>query len=300
MRHLTAPRALNALILACGLILLPHCAGLETVAGELRRPEFKLDRLEFAGISPQSLRLRLHTRLINHYPIPAPSGSVDAGLRLEASEFTRIRASFAQGIPARGSAPMVFDVELPFAGLVNVYNQAGASESLSLGIAGNVNVKLPSLQNRPPTLSMLPESLAIPFQFQERIPALRPEIDLRNFRLTPPSLSLNPTISAQFDLAVLNRSGAALNVQSLNYDLALENTPFMTGAAQDIRNEGRESVATVRTELPLVQLGVAIINASRRGTAQFRLKGGGALDTPNFPLPELLRMEFDKSGQTRW
>ncbi|MBX7058990.1 MAG: hypothetical protein K1X75_13070 [Leptospirales bacterium] len=294
-RILTLP---TLLILWLGL--LPRCAALDSLSGGLSSPEFKLERVEFTGISPESLRLKLHTRVINHYPIQIPAGSVDARLRLENSEFSRIKTSFAQGIPANASAAAAFDVEIPFAGLAAAYSQVGQSETMNLGLSGALNVTLPAGDRRPQALSILPDSLSIPIQIQQQIPALKPEVELRNFQLTAPELGLNPTLGVSFDLSILNRAGAALQVNSLNYDLSLENTPFLNGAAEDIRNEGRESIATVRTTLPLVSLGAAIISAARRGSARFHIAGEGALNTPNFPLPELLRMQFEKSGTSSW
>ncbi len=329
-------RRAGALALVALLVLTTgSCAALQQLGDVLKNPEFRLVGVELIGLSLSSLRIRLNTEVKNFYPFDIPSGGVDMGVSLEGAQFVRLKNDFAQGLKSGAATPASFDVELPFQGLAAAFQNIAGKETLRLGLAGDLSVKLPG--QRAAIAPGLPERLKLSFQREDTIPAIYPEVEVRNFRLIAPSTTdiaqsaggalsgaatnyinglfggggarsaasaglagLDLEVGTEFEIALKNRGAASLVFDQLNYDLLLDNAPFVKGLATQIRPEGNGSVATIRTSFPIAQVTTALATAIRNKQARFRLRGETGLDTPGSALGGLLRFDIDRSGSLSW
>lgn len=311
----------------------------DTLGDHTQDPDFAFQKAELLEASLEGLTLRLHTEITNFYPFDIPKGGLDLGLKLDGVEFTRLQNDLRSGLPRRERTPVAFDVQIPFARVLRVVQNAAYSQDKDflLGIAGDLKVDLPERGRA--LIPGLPAQMSVPVEHETPLPALYPEIEIRNFSVQRPTMeetasaaggaladaasnyldglfgggraqsaeeaglgSLNTLeISSEFDIVVRNRAGALFLINSLNYDFDLAGADFAKGFASSITEtpEG-ESVATIRTSLPIASIGTALARALRYQRADFTLSGKGDFLTPEFSVGSDAKLDFSKNGVLSW
>jgi hypothetical protein len=331
-----ASKSAAAIVLCAALLpVATNCAALQDMTGVGKTPGFTLDRLEFTGVDLQKLSLRLHTTVDNPYPVAVPRAATDLGLGLEGSELFRIQTDVDGGIDARGSRALQFDVQLPYAGLINAYNKAPGSEILKLSLTGPVKLFLPEGVAVPG----LPDHMTFDVQQETEFPAVRPTIDIRNFSIQKPTTAdltgavgpllagvagayidrllsdigsapgsalssglanLDFNLKTEYEIVLKNEAAARLDFTKLNYTLFLENDKLFDGVSSNIENTGTESVVKIVTSLPLRSITSGLSRAIKSKNAGFRIAGDAGFDIPAMPLKELLNLDFNQTGRLTW
>lgn len=353
------------LSLLVSLALLNHCTLLQTLKDMLPYPQFSLDKIAFNGIDTKSIKLKLHAHISNPYPFDIPRAATNLKFQAAGRHFIDLKSDFTKGLPSRDNHPVEFDISLPFATLLSLYqSQSASAESadlIPLALAGDLDVyipydKLPEAQRKAlEQFGKKRESAAgkigqkdlgkdalqkysFDVDLEEEVPAVFPDIEIRNFELERPSLSdiqlksggkgstvnsylnrllgagyspgsakgagisgIDLEIKANFEIVLSNQAKAALDLADLNYDLRMAGQRMFRGKIQESEQlEDGSSVAKIQTGFPLRSITSAVASAIDRKSAPIQLLGNAALQLPEHSEFGKLNFRFDDSSQLRW
>ncbi len=146
------------------------------------KPGFELERVEFVGFTLEAAKLTLHTKVTNPYPVALPRAQLVLKLKVEGTELADLNGEEKE-IPARATAPVRFDVAIPYTGLQGVYSKFPGKEELLLELAGKLNIPVPRAARLSPSV---PEKLSFAFEAKRNLPAVLPSVSIANFRIIKP------------------------------------------------------------------------------------------------------------------
>ncbi len=324
------------LALASAAFALSTCAELQKMVGVDRDPSINFEKIELTGIDLEKLSVRLHTRLDNPYAFALPRAATDFGLEIEGAKLAQLKTDLSNGVAKRSETPIPFDVEIPYKGILEVYQRLPGKETFNVRLNGPAQLFLPEQARLPG----LPESMTLDLDQSREIPALRPNIEVRNFSIQKPTSSdlvsavgpvlavaletylnrllgdggsppgaatailgrLDYRLKTEYELVLKNEAAAQMDFTKVNYALALEGRPFFEGIGTEIVKDELTgaSIVKVQTEFPIVSITSSIARAIKYKNANFRLSGDAGLDLPDFPVSDLLKLKFDKAGKLDW
>lgn len=348
-------------MLFISLIFLNHCTFLQTLKDLLPLPTFSFDRIEFSGIDMQSVKLRLHCHVENPYPLDIPHAATNLTLHASGIHFIDLKTDLEDGIKSGANQPVQFDVSLPLQSLLALYQKGNSSsDSIPIALKGNLDVYLPldqlpeasraSLQKfqsmsgkttatggRSNMRTDLLDKFSFDVDLKKDVPAVFPEIEIRNFQLKMPSLSdiqlnagskttqvqnylnglLGPgyapgsansaglagidlKIKAEFDIVLSNKAKATLDLADLNYNLQLAGQKLFQGKIQTAKRVGNTSVARIQTGFPLRSITSAVASAIDRKSAPLKIQGNAAIHIPDFKEFGNINLRFDDTGDLKW
>ncbi len=308
------------------------CAVLQKLG--LPEPGVNLRNVAITALTLTHIDLRLDTLVNNPYPIGLPATGMDMDLTIEGTPLTKLSSDPVK-VPASGSQAVPLNLRLKYADLLKIYRNFPGKAALSLGVDGRLAVSLAGMKKVPG----VPDQIRWPFQARKDIPALRPDISIRAFRIVKPDLAglrqsapddlarkasgfldqllspggaspgsaaqagldaLDLKVNTAFELVLTNQAAAELLFQNLNYDLKLGGENFLNGKSASIVNNGPESIVTVNTAFPLKSVTRGIADAINRRSSNFQLAGTAGVQIPALPNEGGLDFHFDKSGNFAW
>lgn len=318
--------------LAVFLLSQSGCAVLQKLG--LPEPGVNLRKVAITALTLTHLDLRLDTLISNPYPLSLPPTGMDMALTIEGTPLTKLSSQPIK-VPASGSLPVPLNLRIKYTDLLNIYRNFPTKPALNLGVDGKLAVSLASVQKVPG----VPDQIRWPFAVQKDIPALKPEIAIRSFRIIKPQLAdlqqaapgdlgrraesfldqllapggtspgsaaqagldaLDLKVNTAFDIVLTNKAAAELLFQSLNYDLKLGGEPFLNGRSANIENRGAESIVTVNTAFPLNSITRGLADAINRRRSSFQLVGDAGVRIPALPDESGLKFDFDQAGNFAW
>lgn len=308
------------------------CAVLQKLG--LPEPGVNLRNVAITALTLTHLDVRLDTLINNPYPIGLPPTGMAMDLTIEGTPLTSLSSKPIK-LPASGSLPVPLNLRIKYADLLTIYQNFPAKPALGLGVDGKLAVSLKSVQKLPG----IPDQIRWPFQVQKDIPALRPNIAIRSFRIMKPEFNdlrkaapedlarkasgfldqllspggrspgsaaqagldvLDVKVRTAFDIVLTNQAAAELLFQSLNYDLKLGGENFLNGKSAQIENRGKESIVTVNSAFPINSITRGLADAINRRQSSFQLLGNAGVKIPALPDESGLKFNFDKAGNFAW
>lgn len=302
------------------------------------RPAAELTKVAIKGISLQEIQLRLDTAVKNPYPVALPKAGLDLGLNIEGTSLAKV-ANTGVAIAAGKSTPVPFDIKFAYQDLVSIYKKVTGKEALKLGLDGKIKLPLPvkQLKSKGIYFKGMPTELAFPFKADKLLPAVLPAINLRDFKIHQPTAdeikaaagsalaatatsfvnallsgsnpgsavksglgSLDMPIQTEFKLVLNNNAAAQVAFSNLKYDLFLGTEKFLSGAAAQIENKGKESIVTVRSAFPIKSVSEGIAKAISAKKATFKLNGSSGMKIPSLGGEGDVPFSFDHKGNLSW
>lgn len=288
-------------IVILSILLFSRCAML----GDLLMPSdpvLRINGLSFHSLDFEKVSLRLDTTILNPYAVRLPSSRIKAAMALDGSSFAEVESD-PVSVPARNSADTYMYLHIPHQRLASLFHGITERESIKLGLNGGIEFPL--------NLPGLPDKISLPLSIERDVPVIIPEIAVENFEVEKPGtmdllggiITGNPSVGASFDVVLRNRARAALSLSGLDYQMNLNGNPFIEGRSQQVVStpemQGRESVARIRTSIPLREI-PDLVNTLQRGRAAFDLTGNSSLQFPGFRDLGNLDFGFKEQGNVSW
>ncbi|MCE9502117.1 MAG: LEA type 2 family protein [Leptospira sp.] len=317
-------------------ILLFSCASLME-SGLIKKPEFNFERVEVTTITLSEVNLKLITTVKNPYPISLPKSELKLDLEIEGQKFTSLKSDLG-AIKADSTEPLPFDLKVKYSDLLAIYKKLKGKEAFSMKLKGNLDIPIPaSIRTVPgipekvtfPFEAVRDLPAILPAITIKNFRILKPSVEkIANENKNPEVLvkkatsflnnlldkkggsvtsaveaglqELDLSVDAEFDIALKNESNATLQFENMNYDLFLGTEKFLSGNSQTIKNEGKESIITVKTSFPLKGVTQSIANAVKNRKTDFKLSGTSGIRIPALPGEGLLNFQYDKTGSFSW
>lgn len=234
---------------------------------ELRIAGFSIDSMNLEGMS-----LALDMIVENPYPVDFPAVSPNLSLSLEGNKLTTIQSE-PIGVKGNSSAEKKVLLNVKYSDLLKFIQQFQLKEKIQFQVAGSLDYKLQNV------IPGLPNKVSLPIQAQRDIPVIVPEIDIRNFDLTTPETILDP-FKTKFEIVIRNKSQAKFAFDALKFDFSLQNQSFLKSKAENISNEGTQSIIPIETSISLINAGTALLKTFSARNLAFKLDGETNLKFP--------------------
>ncbi|PJZ64987.1 hypothetical protein EHQ27_04790 [Leptospira wolffii] len=330
------------IILTAFWILGAGCAQLQKVdlkkvkekIEEIDKPSFILEKVSIAEINLNEIRLKVDSKVKNPYPVPLPATNLDTNILIEGQQFTKAKTKIPS-VGGNSNKAVPVDLVFSYNDLAELYKKVPGKTDLMVKVQGTVSLPIPekykSVAGR--------DALDFPFEEERQIPAVLPDIEIRNFRIIKPDPStilssagtedlakkatsfldsllgsqkkspgsavaaglsaLDLKVDTEFDIILKNRASSRLQFSEFEFELSLEKEKFLTGQPTKIENKGQESVLSIRTSFPLGSVTQGIANAVTKKSAAFRLVGKATTEAPEIGTGPI-PFKFDKSGSFGW
>ena len=260
-----APR----LALLLPLAVLPACQAAGSLLGQSPRPTARLGAVSIQDLSLDGLTLAFELEVQNPYDSLLPVAALDYRITQGGRLFLEGDAEFQDGIPARGARTLPLTARVGFAELLQTLQDITPGTILpyeaDLGVAVDA-----------PVLGELP------------VPAL-PAVSVKNIEWRELSLQ---KASAVLRLGLGNTNQFPLELARIDYALSLAGAPIASSQLQQalaLAPGGEEELELEFTLRP-IDLGLSVFNVLTGSSAEYRLTGELAGDSPfgplSFPLDE--------------
>ncbi|MBK8397219.1 MAG: hypothetical protein IPL26_18540 [Leptospiraceae bacterium] len=315
------------------IFLFNGCALLDQFLGGETKPTFSLKSVDITKITLENISLKVLTNVKNPYPASLPKSILDMNVMLEGTSLAKFSKMDLGNIEARSNKDIPVDVVMKYSDLMDIYKRVPGKELLNVKLDGILNIPIPEKFQLAGQ-----KSIDFPFTQNKQIPAVLPDVDIRNFKIIKPDASelggnvqngassaamnyldgllsgkktnvgsaaqaglsdVDVNVATEFDIALTNKAAAALKFNDLKYDLQLNGEKFLSGVPSQIINNGKESIVKVKTSFPLKSVSSGIADAIKKRGSDFKLKGLSGLSVPGIP-DDQMKFDYDKKGTFKW
>jgi len=224
------------------------------------------------------IELELTLKLNNPYPLKLPAGALGGELSFEGKPLTSITTT-TPDVSANGAASFPLKLRVPFKSLLEMGSVIEGKEMFAFRARGNAEVKMES------PLPGVPARFNVPFDYTQEVPAVIPEVSISNVDFTMPTLSA-PRAGVTLDLGLKNRAKGKFALGDLSYALVLGQVNVLEGKTNAVENLGSESRLTIKSDLPLLSVPMAMLQNNRNLKLQVKSSASfpGFADSRSFPL----------------
>lgn len=288
------------------------CALLQQSA--LIKPEVTIERFDIESISLRDISLLIEIGITNPYPVNVRFERIAARLLVEKNQVfqtnTKRGLRMAPGKKERAS----FVVNLKYADIWKIVSRYAEKDHLESELSGEVVLGL--LKSGSKGADFL-DSLAVPFQWNKRIPAIKPEIRIVNFKIQTSShedvlksslaellAGKNGTASTRleldlpvsFDIELKNNAGTRIMVKDMHYNFYVNGESLIRGETGEVSANGNTTVVSIRNAVRLRSMSESLIKALKKRNADYALKGYSTVRLPEAIKADPLKLVLNEKG----
>lgn len=309
-----------------------QCSVLGVLQDKIPTPEFSFESLHIKQITFTDITLGIETSVSNPYPVSLPSSLLDMDIKIEGMKLSKVKTDLG-AIEAKKTKSLPLEVKLTYADLYQLYKKFPTKPMLEVSADGNMKVPIPKQWQL-----LGKDSISFPFVQKREIPAVLPDVEIRNFKILMPTESeilsasntdalvgtttnflngllggsktsptsaakvglsgLNLNLKTEFDFVFSNKAASTFNLTDLKYNLQLAGENFLNGSPKEIINQGKESTVKVTNQFPIASIGTSLYKTIQSKQAIYQLKGDSGFLVPN--LRENIPFSYEKKGNFQW
>ena len=169
--------------LALVAVLTASCSHLnvDTLKKHVDTPKVTIKSFDIKGISLRDVDLQFDIEITNPYPIDIKLEKATFKVDVEQKQLLSMDTPSGFTVKAKGSAVTPLVLNLEFAKIIGIVEDFTKKETLVTDIAGELYIPLPKIEG-------LPRVYKFPFKVSKKIPAIKPNVSLANFKVKAPSL----------------------------------------------------------------------------------------------------------------
>ncbi|XDD44883.1 LEA type 2 family protein [Leptospira sp. WS39.C2] len=323
---------MNRILFVFLLTLHIQCSVLGVLQDKIPTPEFSFESINIKQITFTDITLGVETSVTNPYPVSLPSSLLDMDIKIEGLKLSQVKTDLGV-IEAKKTKSLPLEVKLKYTDLLQLYKKFPTKPMLEVSAEGNMKVSIPKQWQL-----LGKDSVSFPFVQKREIPAVLPDVEIRNFKILMPSEAeilsasntdamigtttnflkgllggsktpatsaakaglsgLNLNLKTEFDFVFSNQAASNLNLSDLKYNLQLAGENFLSGSPKEILNSGKESTVKVESLFPITSIGTSLYKTIQSKEALYQLKGDSALNVPN--IRENIPFSYEKKGKFHW
>ncbi|MDA8427547.1 MAG: LEA type 2 family protein [Treponema sp.] len=299
---------------------------------ELPKPTAKLVRFQLESLTLRDVTFLFEVEVRNPYPIPLDVSGMNLVFSVEGNTALELATQGGFSVPADGSKSNSFTATLRFEDLFKIVKDYATKDWLLTKIDGTLVIPLPEV----PGMSGLPKSVSFSYELQKRIPALKPEVSVVDFKVEAPSAEqvgkalaesgrssspaaarrafqdvlagrrpqrgvvdpseLDVPLTVSFTIELANDSKASLEFSKLDYDFYLNGEKLVSGDTTRIEREGSRTFLRVRNVFSSRKLSESVRRIFSDRSGLFRVVGKTLVKLPDEIRPEPVPLDFDEGG----
>ncbi len=150
------------------------------MAATFPTPTATLTKFEVAAVSLRDITFLFELSVKNPYPLALTFAGMTLAFSVEGA---RVFTAASQGgftVPASGSKSNQFTVKLAYQDIAKVVKEYASKDYLNTVINGTLDIPLPKLLG-------LPKSYSFSYNLSKKIPAIKPQLAVRDFTVVPPT-----------------------------------------------------------------------------------------------------------------
>jgi len=181
---------MRPLMLLCLMLLFhaPVFAGFDfnrlgSLASKLPKPTATLEKFDIKQISLRDITFTFDIGINNPYLIDLKLAGVELDFAVEGNKVFQTTAAQGFSVKAKGKAVTRFDVTLTYDSIIKLIQDYSSRDYLTCDT--DVLIKIPIPEN----LKGLPPSIDFPFKLSQKIPAIKPKVNITGFNVVAPTVA---------------------------------------------------------------------------------------------------------------
>jgi LEA14-like dessication related protein len=146
-----------------------------------KRPSAQIENVDIIKITFKDITFLFDVKISNPYPLGINLAGVNMDLHIENKPFLKTSAAKGVKIPAKKSRKNQFTLNLKYSEIMRLIKAYQSKDYLNVTIKGNILINLPRVKIR-----NFPRVWSVPFKLARKIPAIKPTIDIKNFKVQMP------------------------------------------------------------------------------------------------------------------
>jgi len=312
-------------------ILLPLACTQNLNLRDIPKSTTTIEKFDIDSVSFRDITLLFDVGINNPYHLTIKFDKVTFNFLIDKKQLFQTATTRALRITPRNKTTTPLLVNLKYQDIMNIVKDYGRRDYLDCAVEGEILLAIPKTG-----VQGIPDSLKFPFTLKKRVPAIKPEIAIRNFAIQKPSLDeikkalqkskknlepesvmkmfgdvisgkkkaaealkpedLDVKLTVSFDIELLNSTAAALDFENMNYDFFVNSSRLVTGTSTNVRRAGMKTVVSIVNSFSSRSLAKSVQDALYSGKGAFGLKGHTFLRLPPSIKKDLLKLTFDESG----
>lgn len=298
---------------------------------EIPKPSASIKDFDISAITLRDVTFLFNVTVKNPYPVDLKLQGVKIKFSIEGKQFFETETSKGFKIKAKGEADNKFSVNIKYSDIIAIFKDYSQKEYLQTKIDTEIIVPVPQAVRVP----SLPEQFSFKYSLSKRIPALKPQVSVLNFKVVEPSIdevkaalkkagkntdpkkalgmiddllagrkteqiidpaSLDLKLRVNFDIELKNDSKAKLSFSSLDYNFLVNSSALVNGNTSKISSSGDKQILTVSNAFSTKALAGPVINAFKKKSGAFLLKGNTMIQLPADIKKTPLKLTFSEGG----
>jgi len=300
------------------------------LSDKLPQPTAKIVNFDIDSITLTSITLLFDIEISNPYPVKLNLSTIESIFFVENKQFFKTSANNLS-IKAKGKEITKVLVNLKYLDIINIVKDYTNKDSLECVVDMLIVIPLPA------SVSAIAKDLKFNFKLSKQIPAIKPEINIANFKVVKPTAKdieeaikksanknlnvntitnmfgaiidgknpakvidpadLDLKLKVNFDIVLKNKAKADMLFQDLNYDFKINNSKLVDGYTKDIKNSQGQSILGITNEFSSKALGTAILKAFDDSKGDYSLTGYSMVKFPDKIKKTPIRLNFNELGK---
>jgi LEA14-like dessication related protein len=293
------------------------------------KPTAEITRFQVEAITLRDVTFLFELSVKNPYPVKLPFDGMTLDFNVEGSKVFTAASKGGFTVPANGEKANSFTVTLAYDAIIKLVKDYTSKEWLMTVINGTLTIPLPKIPG-------LPKDITFTYTLKKKIPAVKPELAIVDFTVTPPTdkqvaaavakagKKINPgkalgvfkdvlagkkpaepvidvteldvPLSVSFTLEIKNQAKGPLTFGSLGYELFVNKEQLVTGETSSVTREAGTSLVTVTNVFSSAKLSTGVQQLFSKRGGTFTVKGSASIRLPDEVSKEPIPLTFNESG----
>jgi LEA14-like dessication related protein len=292
------------------------------------KPTASVERFDIDSISFKDINLLFDIAIHNPYPIEISLDGVRFAFLIEKKQLFETKTKRGLKVPAMKKEVTRFIVNLKYSDIEKIIAGYGDRDYIQCDVIGEIYLSLPKTG-----IQGLPETLSFPYKLGKKVPAIKPEIAIKNFSVQKPGLEdvrsalktsgkklnaetvvsvlgdalagkkteLKPEefdipVTISFDVELKNNTRSKMLFRDVLYDFYVNDVPLIKGETRDVEVRSNTSIISIQNRFSSKSLNAKVLKAFTDKRGGFALKGHTFMKMPDEIKKEPLKLIFDEKG----
>jgi len=291
------------------------------------KPKAKIEKFQIAHISLRDITFLFDISITNPYPVDLKLAGIDLEFFIEGH--TLMRASTSKGFVVKRNGKKInqFYMTIVYKDMAAIIKEFNERDFLDLDIDVAVHIPLPKMKG-------LPKKITLDFKLHKKIPAVRPKVEVVNFKVHPPTIGqidqsmkkkknkgdrkkkrkdyedffngktvkgfkpqdLDLIFNVSFDIIITNETKAKLDFSDLNFNFLVNKKALVAGRTDKVKRTDNSVKLTVMNQFSSRNLSKQVESAFKKRKGTFTLVGDTLVSFPRFVSKNKVRLKFVEDG----
>ena len=151
------------------------------LADKIPKPTATLEKFDIKQISLRDITFAFDIGIKNPYPVSLKLDGVEIDFSVEKNKIFHTTAAKGFSVKSKAKQVTSFDVTLTYESIIKLIQDYGNRDYLNCDT--DILIKIPI----PQSITGLPPTIDFPFKLTQKIPAIKPKVNIAHFTVTPPS-----------------------------------------------------------------------------------------------------------------